>query len=103
MSKKKKILLIVLAVVLVAGSICWRILPDRLTGGTFFKAFLSEKLAKRSETAAMNMTIRLNRDRGIGCLIAMSMTFPPKLMMTGCMVQSLLPCQEIQKMLLMKK
>ena len=34
MSKKKKILLIVLAVVLVAGGICWRILPDRLTGGT---------------------------------------------------------------------
>ena len=34
MSKKKKILLIVLAVVLVAGSICWRILPDRLTSGT---------------------------------------------------------------------
>ena len=34
MSKKKKILLIVLAVVLMAGGICWRILPDRLTSGT---------------------------------------------------------------------
>lgn len=34
MSKKKKILLIVLAIILVAGGICWRILPDRLTSGT---------------------------------------------------------------------
>ena len=34
MSKKKKISLIVLAVVLVAGGICWCILSNRLTSGT---------------------------------------------------------------------
>lgn len=49
MSKKKKILLIVLAVVLVAGGICWRILPDRLTGGTLK---LSEDIALTHRLAA---------------------------------------------------
>ena len=48
MSKKKKILLIVLAVVLVAGGICWRILPDRLTGGTL----------KLSENILQNFSLR---------------------------------------------
>ena len=48
MSKKKKILLIVLAVVLVAGGICWRILPDRLTGGTL----------KLSEDILQNFSLR---------------------------------------------
>ena len=48
MSKKKKILLIVLAVVLVAGGICWRILPDRLTSGTL----------KLSENILQNFSLR---------------------------------------------
>lgn len=49
MSKKKKILLIVLAVVLVAGGICWRILPDRLTSGTLK---LSEDISLTHRLAA---------------------------------------------------
>ena len=49
MSKKKKILLIVLAVVLVAGGICWRILPDRLTSGTLK---LSEDISLTHSLAA---------------------------------------------------
>ena len=48
MSKKKKILLIVLAVVLVAGGICWRILP-----GCVLLCYIKTVIMSRKETVLL--------------------------------------------------